>query len=155
MCDEGSSFEVYLLALKGRALRATNRRKALDEVLESFYAKAPGSRELLAVLFADADDPTPAIVQFLDVLTESQARGMLVWTDYTCASQFRLVEHRENILRGALSLFIDRFGPGVVPDDVRTSVPELVSKLVGCGRTDPKKFVARHVAQASERNVAR
>jgi hypothetical protein len=95
------------------------------------YAKKAGTREVLSIFFAppNIDGIAPEVHLVLDRLDQSRARAMLVYVNYICARLFRFEEHRENVLRGPLTLFIDRFGPDVVPDDVRVSVPALVAAL--------------------------
>ncbi|HWP27091.1 MAG TPA: helix-turn-helix domain-containing protein [Xanthobacteraceae bacterium] len=131
LCREGTEFQIYLLVLKCQALLAFDQRKALADALEVLYAKKAGTREVLGIFFAppNVDAIAPEVHLVLDGLDQARARAMLVYVNYICARLFRFAEHRENILRGPLTLFINRFGPGVVPEDVRISVPALVSAL--------------------------
>ncbi|PWT89064.1 MAG: hypothetical protein C5B56_07755 [Proteobacteria bacterium] len=131
LCQDNSEFHVYLLVLKCQALLASDRRKALTETLEVLYATRVGAREGLSIFFvpANIDAIDPAAQAMLERLDQAHARAVLVYADYICARLFRLVEHRENVLRGPLTLFIDRFGPGVVPEDLNASIPALVSAL--------------------------
>jgi tetratricopeptide (TPR) repeat protein len=133
LCQDGTEFQVYLLVLKSEALLACNRRKALAETLEVLYAKKAGTREVLSIFFIapNTNEIAPELQVILDRLDQARAKAMLIYVNYICARLFRFPEHRENILRGPLTLFIDRFGPDVVPDDLRTSVPELVTVLTG------------------------
>jgi tetratricopeptide (TPR) repeat protein len=137
LCQEGTEFQIYLIVLKCQALLASGRRKALDAALDVLYAKKAGTREVLSVFFAppNVDEIAPEVHLVLEKLDRPRAQAMLVYVNYICARLFRFVEHRENILRGPLTLFIDRFGPDVVPDEVRESVPALVSALCS-GRED-------------------
>jgi hypothetical protein len=137
LCQEGTEFQIYLIVLKYQALLASGRRKALDAALDVLYAKKAGTREVLSVFFAppNVDEIAPEVHLVLEKLDRPRAQAMLVYVNYICARLFRFVEHRENILRGPLTLFIDRFGPDVVPDEVRESVPALVSALCS-GRED-------------------
>jgi hypothetical protein len=129
LSGSGSEFELYLMVLKCQALLASNQREALDAVLEAFYAKKAGTREALSIFFTSTEAVAPEVTYLLAKLDETPARAMLVWSNYICARLFRLAEHRENILRAPLTLFVKRFGMGVVADDVRASVPRLVSAL--------------------------
>ncbi|HXF88756.1 MAG TPA: helix-turn-helix domain-containing protein [Xanthobacteraceae bacterium] len=131
LCRDGTEFQIYLLVLKCQALLAFDQRKALADALEVLYAKKPGTREVLSIFFAppNADEIAPEVHLVLDRLDQSRARAMLVYVNYICARLFRFAEHRENILRGPLTLFVDRFGPEVVPEDVRASVPALEAAL--------------------------
>jgi hypothetical protein len=132
LCRDGSKFELYLLVLKCEALLASGQRKALDGILETFYAKGPGTRAALSIFFTSAapEEVGPEVHSLLENIDEQRAKAMLVYSNYVCARLFRFSEHRENILRGPLTLLVQRFGPGVVPDDLRLSVPALVSAFV-------------------------
>jgi hypothetical protein len=132
-CQDGTEFQIYLLVLKCQALLASDQRKALDDTLEVLYAKKAETREHLSIFFvaANAKEITPEVQFVLDGLDDAHARGMLVYINYICARLFRFAEYRENILRGPLTLFVDRFGPRVVPDDLHASIPELVAVLTG------------------------
>ncbi len=131
LCQDGTEFQIFLIVLKCQALLASNQRKALADALQVLYAKKAGTREVLSIFFAppNADEIGPEVHLVLDKLDQARARAMLVYVNYICARLFRFEEHRENILRGPLTLFVDRFGPDVVPDEVRASVPALVSVL--------------------------
>jgi tetratricopeptide (TPR) repeat protein len=131
LCQDGTEFQAYLLVLKCEALLAADRRRELADALEVLYAKKAGTREALSIFFIapNSRDITPEVQFILDRLDQTRARAMLVYTNYICARLFRFVKHRENVLRGPLTLFVDRFGADVVPDDLRISVPALVAAL--------------------------
>src|SRR5262249_8030132 len=145
LCQDGTEFQIYLLVLKCEALLAANRRKALADTLDVLYAKRAGTREALSIFFVapDANEISPEVQLTLDRLDQAHARAVLVYVNYICAHLFRFVEHRENILRGPLMLFINRFGPGVVPDDLRDSVPALVAALVPAHAEEVERPVRR------------
>jgi hypothetical protein len=157
LCSHGSEFELYLMVLKCQALLASDQRRALDAVLEVFYAKKAGTREALSIFFASADEAAPAVSNLLESIDAMHAGAMLVWTNYLCARLFRSAEHRKNLLRGPLTRFVKRFGPGVVPEEVRASVPALVSDLVAehgrtfgvaagrCATVMPERVLARQL----------
>lgn len=155
LCRDGSEFELYLMILKCQALLASGERKSLEPVVEAFYAKKAGTREALSIFFADPEKPPPAVKFLLENVGEAQARGMLVWTNYICARLFRFVEHRENLLRGPLTLFVGHLGPGVIPDDLRSSVPALVAALED-RHERPLETAAHHrVLSTLDRDAAR
>lgn len=154
LSSSGSAFELYLMVLKCQALLASNQREALDAVLEDFYAKKAGTREVLSIFFTSTEAVAPEAMYLLAKLDETPARAMLVWSNYICARLFRLAEHRENILRAPLTLFVKRFGMGVVADDVRASVPALVSALAAEDDQCLKAAAFRRAAPTSDRDVA-
>ena len=151
LCSRGSEFEFYLMVLKCQALLASNRRTTLDVVLEDFYARKAGTREALSIFFTSTEAVSPEASYLLANIDETRARAMLVWSNYICARLFRSAEHRENILRAPLTLFVRQFGMGVVADDVRASVPALVSTLGAKDDLCPKAFSG--AARASDRDA--
>ncbi|MBX9844730.1 MAG: winged helix-turn-helix domain-containing protein [Xanthobacteraceae bacterium] len=136
LCPAGSPFELYLLVLKSQALLASDQRAALPAVLDTLFAKQAGLREALSIFYTSgsADEVPPEASHLLDNIDEARARAMLVWTNYLWARLFRVPEHRENYLRGPLTLLVGRLGPAVIPDEVRVSAPGLVAALVGKAR---------------------
>lgn len=131
LCREGSEFELYLLVLKCQALLASGQRNELNRVLELFYARKAGTRAALSIFFSSTapDEIGPEVHDLLDRIEEQHAKAMLVWSNYTCARLFRFPEHRENVLRGPLTVLVRRFGPGAISDDLRVSVSALVSEI--------------------------
>lgn len=154
LCSSGSEFELYLMVLRCQALLASNQREVLDAVLQAFYAKKAGTREALSIFFTDPEVIPPEVSYLISNIDETRARAMLVWSNYICARLFRLAEHRENILRAPLTLFVKRFGLGVVADEVRASVPALVSALGTKEDQFSKAAVFRSAAAISDRDVS-
>lgn len=153
-CSSGSEFELYLMVLKCQALLASNQREALDAVLQDFYAKKAGTREALSIFFTNPEAIPPEVSYLISNIDETSAGAMLVWSNYICARLFRFAEHRENILRAPLTLFVKRFGLGVVADEVRASVPALVLALGAEEDQFSKAAAFRRVAATSDRDVA-
>jgi hypothetical protein len=136
LSQEGSEFQIYLLVLKCQALLACDRRKVLASTLEVLYAKRPEMREALSIFFM-APNPNEIALDMrslLDRLDPMHARAMLVGVNYICARLFRFPIHRENILRGALTLFLQKFGRAVIPEDLNASVPALLAALTAPGK---------------------
>jgi hypothetical protein len=144
LCQDGTEFQAYLLVLKCEALLASDRREALADALEVLYAKKAGTREALFIFFIapNAREIAPEVQFILDRLDRARVRGMLVYVNYIYARLFRFAEHRENILRGPLTLLVDRFGPGVVPDELRASVPLLVAALTSGPAEETRQTVS-------------
>jgi DNA-binding winged helix-turn-helix (wHTH) protein len=133
LCEAGSDFELYLLVLKCQALLAANRRDDLAPVLETFYGRRPGIREFFSIYYAsgDPDEATPEMQYVLGRIDEAHARAMLTWLNYVAARLFRIMRHRENILRGTAMVLVQRFGPRILSEEVRTAVPALADMLAG------------------------
>lgn len=131
LCADRSEFQIYLLVLKCQLLLAAGDRKALDDTLRLTYEKKPGARRALAILFAsvEPDEADPAALATAEAVSEAQARGKLAYVNYVCARLFDDPAHRANVLRPQLALFVRRFGPGVVPEEVRASAPGMLSEV--------------------------
>lgn len=155
LCQAGSEFEIYLTVLKCQALLASDQSKALAGVLDLLYAKKPATRGLAPFFIPPAaENIAPEVHHFLDRLDETRARGMLIWINYVCARLFRFTEHRERILRGLLTVLLDRFGSAVVPDDLRASVPELLAALCPAHTQELDVATFRRVGSASKDEAA-
>jgi hypothetical protein len=129
LCQDGSEFEIFLMVLKCQALLASDQRKELAHALDLLYAKKPAVRGLAIFFTLAGEEITPDVQHFLDKIDEPRAKAALVFVNYLVGRLFRFAEHRENILRGPLTLLVDLFGPSVVPDDLRLSVPALVEAI--------------------------
>ena len=127
LCQENSSFDLYLSVLKCEAMVASGNRYAENSAKEALYEKSPECRVHLPLLLAPSvwEDILPEAHAILDRLDLTRARAILLYIHYTCGRLFRRVEHRENVMRGPGTLLVSRFGSGVVPDEVRKSVPRL------------------------------
>ena len=156
LCQHNTEFHIYLLVLKCQALLASDQRKGLAKTLEVLYATRVGAREGLSIFFIppNMDAIPPEVDTLLEGLDQAHARAVLVYANYICARLFRFAEHRENVLRGPLTLFIDRFGPGVVPDDLHASVSALVSALCPARGADARASSQRQIGKAGTAGAA-
>ncbi len=71
----------------------------------------------------------PLLKAILGKLDAGHAQFLIRHAHYISARLYQHEAHRENIMRGFLSLAVGRFGAGVVPDEVRRSVPKLMAEL--------------------------
>ena len=127
LCRGDLQFELYLMVMKCEAMLASGSREATDAACEAMYLRDPQTRVHLSLLFSSGkpDETPPEAQALLERLDKEQARGIAIYVNYVCARLFEREEHRANILRGPLKLFVDRFGEDVVADEVRGSVPSL------------------------------
>ena len=130
--QDRSEFHIYLLVLKCQALTAAGDRESLDRVTAELYAKKAGARETLSIFFTSPEpgQAAPEARTMAAAISEEQARGLLVYANYIAARLFDQVEHRENILRTPAALLVERFGDGVIPDEVRATAPGLLSEAL-------------------------
>lgn len=131
LCQPGSEFHVYLLVLSCIASLASGDRPAVERNMARLYAVKPQTQEEFGILFASPDigQLPPLLQAILAGLDAGVARHLIGHAYYVSARLYEHEAHRANILRGFLSLAVGRFGPGVVPDEVRRSVPGLMAEL--------------------------
>jgi tetratricopeptide (TPR) repeat protein len=145
LSQPGSEFQIYLMVLKCQALLASGQRTELDAAIDVLYATKPATRGL-AIFYTppDATEIAPEAQRLLEQLDETRAKALLVFLNYVCARLFRYAEHRKNILHGPFTLLVNSFGPGVVPDDLRVSVPALVASVSPAHADDSEFGAFRH-----------
>lgn len=131
LCTAGSEFHLYLLVLKCIACLASGDRQAVERALSQLYAVKPQTQAELGILFAPPDEAqlSPLLKAILDKLDAGHAQFLIRHAYYISARLYAHEAHRENIMRGFLSLAVGRFGAAVVPDQVRRSVPKLMAEL--------------------------
>ena len=122
---------------------------------EVLYAKKADTRHVLSIFYVapHANAIAPEVQAVLDRLDQVRARAMLVYTNYLSARLFRVADHRENVLRGLLTLLVDRFGPAVIPEELDQSVPALVAALAG-GPNEQNGGRSDRAATASHRSAS-
>jgi hypothetical protein len=128
LCRGDLQFELYLRVMKCQAMLASGSREATDAACEAMYLRGPQTRVHLSLLFSSGKpgETSREAQALLDRLDKEQARGVAIFVNYVCARLFEREEHRANILRGLLKLFVERFGEDVVADEVRSSAPSLL-----------------------------
>jgi hypothetical protein len=136
LVPDGSHFERYLLILKCQALLASGKRRALSAAFDALCQRDPRIRSPLSVIFTSAEpgEILPEAQHLADNIDERRARAMLLWAHYISARLFRSEEHRAAILMPSVQLLGRRFGPNVVPVEVKVSVPTLLG--IETARTD-------------------
>jgi tetratricopeptide (TPR) repeat protein len=129
LVPEGSHFDLYLLTLKCQALLASGNWPGLRTAFDTYCERKSGIRAALAIFFTpvEAGNIIPEAQFLADNVDERRARAMLLWAHYICGRLFRSVKHREAIMKPAAQLLLRRFGPEIVPVEVRTSLPTLLA----------------------------
>ncbi|WP_339864140.1 winged helix-turn-helix domain-containing protein [Paremcibacter congregatus] len=140
LSEKGTQFQIFLHVLRCAGFMAAERwddsQKELALMLSSIpqdqFRRTSTSPQLsLALMLTPGDNrpASPPIMAMLAKMTPETAEGYLKRSHYTVVRLFRQQKHRSNLLRGSLKLLTERFGPGIVPDVVRESVPELCAEL--------------------------
>ncbi len=127
LTEPDSEFRVYLMVLKCEALLAADDRAALDEAASAIYALKPATRLLLGLPLAPIGPLAPDLEAMLAKFDAGRARYAIIHVYYACARLFACEPHRGNIMRGLIGHLTRRFGMDIVPDEIRRSVPGLVS----------------------------
>ncbi|MCM5571596.1 winged helix-turn-helix domain-containing protein [Burkholderiaceae bacterium FT117] len=121
LSDYGSEFHVYTLVMKCQALAGAGDWAELARARKELYAVRPATTIVFEPLFTDPQRPSLKARALTLALSRARARAALMHYHYVSARLFRQPEHRENVLRAPLRLFVGRFGESVVPDTLRAS----------------------------------
>ncbi len=125
LAEPGSEFRIYLLVLKCAALLAMNDRAALEKTESELYALKPVTRSQVGLTLAPEGPLPPDLDVMMVYFNVERARQAIAYVYYTFARLFERRRHRENMMRGIIHHLAGRFGPEIVPDEVRRAVPGL------------------------------
>lgn len=123
--DRPFIFDSYLRILKSEALLAAGRTRAAARVMAPLYQNEPHMRPWLCInsdLSSEldvAEEQERALGQF----DERAASAQILARHYISARLFENPLHRRNILHWPARLFLERFGPECIADEVRPDLP--------------------------------
>ena len=131
--EDNPEFAVMIRTLRCLGYLADGDLPGLRAEREKLYALAPETQALFAILLCHPDEikQSRRAMMFINGMSKPQARGLLLYLHYVYARLFKYVDQRENILMGAMSFIVGRFGPAIVPEEIRASVPALFATLSG------------------------
>lgn len=132
LAEKGSEFEVFIMVLRISALMAIDDREAVDRARAALYAVKPTARMKIGLLMASPepkDLPADLAALFAGFSAE-RAASLVLYLYYISARLFEQERHRENIMRGLVTLVVRHFGRAAVPEEVWRAVPGL----------DPEKY---------------
>lgn len=133
LCRDDPEFELYLMVLACQARLAAADADGLHAAAERLYRANAATRPGLSFLYS-VDGRTkldPTAHAAIAAMSLKQAQGVLVWINYISARLFESPVHAGNIIRGVARLMVDRFGPGVIPQEIRETVPDPCAELAG------------------------
>jgi DNA-binding winged helix-turn-helix (wHTH) protein len=117
LADQGTQFHIYLLVLKAIALMASEKRRALDELLPELYERDPPSRAGLGLYFASPQ--ASGLPQHLEDTLRSApiatASHALRHLHRIGARYFPKPAQRRAVLKGAATHLVRIHGPAVIP----------------------------------------
>lgn len=125
LAEGNKTFERYVLVMLCQALIAANRRDELGPHRERIYGHHPLLRIFLEPIFTDPDQPSLRARGAVMVMPRAKMSALLSHIHFAWSRLYMDPDHQANTIRAPLSLAIRRFGPGVVPEDIRQDIPQL------------------------------
>ena len=122
---KGSHAHLYALVIKCQALAAAGRWDALHAAQRDLSAASRIAGFVLGPLFCDPESPPMSARAMAYLVSRRRAGATLLHQHYVGARLFLDTARAANSLRAPVRVMTDRFGPGVVPDEVRAAHPAL------------------------------
>jgi DNA-binding winged helix-turn-helix (wHTH) protein len=131
LAEPGSVFEAYILVLKAQALVAADAWPGVEAIYDRLAAIVPGALIAYAPLFLPPGDEGLAqrLGPLVDQVPEAMARRMIRYQWHRSARYFRDPAHAANLMRGVVTHFVRRFGPGVVAETLWDQLPDELAHL--------------------------
>jgi DNA-binding winged helix-turn-helix (wHTH) protein len=128
LTDFGSEFQVYTLFIKCQALAAAGNWDDLAKARRELYRVRPRTT-VFDPLFTDPFRPSFRSRAIVMAFSRERACAYLRFLNYVSTRLFRDPGMRANSVHAILRLLVGRFGDAVVPEELRSSVPDLVDAL--------------------------
>ena len=129
LSEKGSTFYLYTLVMLCQSLMSANRLEELATYRAELYAAAGLRSVFFEPMFADPQTPALRAKAMTLMLSRSRAQGILRNLFYVSGRLFASEEQRENSMRTPINLFVRRFGPGILTDEMRASMPGMLARL--------------------------
>lgn len=123
LSDEGTMEQVYALYMLIQAHAAAGYRDKLAAALRRMYRIRPTSMIIFEPFFTDPVKPSLRARTMALITTRGHATAILRKATYLSARLYTDPRHRENSLLAPVNLFVRRFGPDIVPDEVAVHLP--------------------------------
>lgn len=127
MTEPGSQYDLFLLVLKAQAQLAANLRDGLTRTLETSYARKPELAFFMEMFCSPVGTPSPVAQMALANTPKEMATAMLRYVFHSCTRNFVRPDHRINTIEAGARLFAGRFGPDVMPPELRDEFGHLAS----------------------------
>jgi len=133
LSEKGSEFHCHLMFVKISGYLAAADRNGLDRLLEYLCRLRPDVKPILAVsgVLLDQGQTSPEMEFLMAQIKPIRAQAILHYNFYIFGRLFGLREHCENFMRSSVTLFGNRFGYGVIPEEIREAVPSLIPVSAG------------------------
>jgi len=123
LSDKGSMSQAYALYMLMQLHASTGDRDKLSAALKQMYRIRPAAIIIFELFFTNPDAPSLRAKALALLIKRDLATAMLRNANYLSARLYNDPKHRENALLSPVNLFMRRFGPSVVPDDVAIHLP--------------------------------
>ena len=127
LSEKGSHHYLYVLVMLCQIFMATGRLKELATARSELYRASALGAVFFAPLFSDPERPSLRAKGVTLMLGRARAVAILQHIHYVSARLYEQPEHRENAIRTPVNLFVRRFGPDIVPDNIRNDVSGLIT----------------------------
>jgi DNA-binding winged helix-turn-helix (wHTH) protein len=127
MTEPGSQYDLFLLVLKAQAQLAANLRDGLTQTLETTYARKPELAFFMELFCSPVGKPSPVALMALANTPKEMATALLRYVDHSCTRSFVRPDHRLNTIEAGARLFAERFGPDVIPPELRDEFGHLAT----------------------------
>lgn len=126
LAKPGSQAHLYALVMKCQALSADARWDALESARRELAGANAIAGFVMEPMFGHPERPSIRSKALAFLIGRERARAMLMHKYYVSARLFSDPVRGGNSLRSLTRVFSARFGPEVVPDELRRSFPDLV-----------------------------
>lgn len=123
----GSHAHLYGLVIKCQALAAAGRWDELQSARRELSGINSIAGFVLEPMFGRPDAPSIRARAMTYLVKRDRAYAMLMHKYYVSARLFRDPEHGANSIRALAGVFANRFGHHVIPDEVRSAFPAMLS----------------------------
>lgn len=128
LASPGSHSHLYALIIKCQALAAAGRWDALESARRELAGVSSIAGFVLEPLFGDPESPSLRARAMVFLISRRRARAILLHNHYVSGRLFRDPAYGENAMRSVVRVVTDRFGPDIVPDEIRAAYPGLIPR---------------------------
>jgi DNA-binding winged helix-turn-helix (wHTH) protein len=125
MTEPGSQYDLFLLVLKAQAQLAADLRDDLSLTLATLYSRRSDLAFILEVFCSPPGNPSPTAQMALSGTSVEMATAVLRYVYHSRTNSFVQPDHRRNTIHAGLRLYVDRFGPAVMPPELEAEFGQL------------------------------
>ena len=127
LAKPGFHAHLYHLVIKCQALAAAGRWDELHSARRELAGANAIAGFMLEPMFGNPDSPSLRSRAIAYLLSRDKAHAMLMHSHYVSARLFQNPEDGANSVRSLVKVLSGRFRPGVVPEDLRATFPDLLT----------------------------